>query len=552
MLAKSEILQGRYRIVRQLGHGGMGAVYEAIDERFGEPIALKEIRIESANEKQKILIVNAFEREAKSLAKARHEAIPYVRDYFSELDRQFLVMELVEGDDLEKMLEIRGKPFPLEDVIRWIDQLLDALDYLHNLKPQIIHRDIKPQNLKLSFRRKIKLLDFGIAKSGDRTSTITNQTFVGATLDYSPIEQILRVIDATFREFIILKHKEKAENVLKQYTDARCDIYALGATFYHLLTNRVPDAATKRTLAIWEGKEDPLPNPSQLNPEIPPSISDCLIKAMEIERDHRFSSAIEMQEALQTAIADEKARKKEKTLPLIEPEILQIVEEEKSPEQNLTQAITEKLIPEIEAKYETENEVVLYESSAPTEPLNRLPQDTHSPSDFSTIQESDTRPSEGVSKSELTGVSYFDELSDNKKQTAPVSFIEEKIASKPNAKMFWLLPAALGILTVSGIGGIVWLSNSVSVESNKPAANIVISAPTVAPTLEPPIKPSVSPSIQVTPIPTQSKPILDELKPKPTVMPKRTPVAASTIRPTPKPKKTPNLSDDCIYNGKCK
>jgi len=553
MLANSQVLQNRYRIVRRLGHGGMGAVYEAIDERFGEPIALKEIVVEAANEQQKVLIVNAFEREAKSLAKARHEAIPYVRDYFFEFDRQFLVMELVEGDDLGVMLENRKNPFPLDDIIRWIDQLLDALDYLHNLKPQIIHRDIKPQNLKLSFRRKIKLLDFGIAKSGDKTSTITNQTFVGATLDYSPIEQILRVIDATFREFIILKHKENAENVLSQLTDVRCDIYALGATFYHLSTNHLPEAATRRTLAIWENKEDPLPNPSQLNPEIPQSISACLLKALEIERENRYSSAIEMQEALQTAIAEEKTRKKEKTLPLIEPEHLRIVAEEKIPEQNLTQAVTEKLIPESEIKDETENEIILPASSVPTEPLNLPPQATQPFPDFSTVQTSDTRPSGSVSKPELMEVPYFEKFSDDKNQTAPALFIEKEIDSKPNAKMFWLLPiAALSILAVFGIGGMVWLGSSNSTDSTKPAANVVISTPTAAPTTRPAIEPSVSPSFQPTPAPTQNKSIVENAKPKPTVAPKRTPVVIPTTRPAPKPKKTPKMSDDCIYNGKCK
>ncbi|HRH45944.1 MAG TPA: serine/threonine-protein kinase, partial [Pyrinomonadaceae bacterium] len=274
MLANNQILQGRYRITRQLGAGGMGTVYEAIDDRFGEPIALKEIIFDLANEKQREILSKAFEREAKSLAKSKHEAVPYVRDYFSELNRQFLVMELVEGEDLAEMLSNRGKPFPLEDILNWMDQLLDALDYLHNLKPPIIHRDIKPQNLKLNVRRRIKLLDFGIARSSDNTSaTINKHTFVGATLNYSPIEQLLRVIDPTFRELLLLKHKEKAEAVLSQDTDPRCDIYALGGTFYHLLTNVVPIDATKRTLEIWEGQPDPLPNPSVLNPLIPISVS---------------------------------------------------------------------------------------------------------------------------------------------------------------------------------------------------------------------------------------------------------------------------------------
>lgn len=379
MLATNHVLQKRYRIVRQLGHGGMGAVYEAIDERFGTPVALKEILAElsnSSNEKQRDSVMKAFEREAKSLAQARHEAIPYVRDYFSELDRQFPVMELVEGDDLAELLEKRGTPFPVEDVVRWADQLLDALDYLHNLKPSIIHRDIKPQNLKLNFRRKIKLLDFGIAKSGEKTSTVTNQTFVGATLNYSPIEQILRVIDPTFREFIILKHKAEAEKVLNQETDSSCDIYALGATFYRLLTNRLPTDSTKRTLEIWEGKADPLPNPSELNPEIPPSISACLLKAVEIERGSRYASAIEMQTALQTLMAEagNGKREAEKNLPLIRLSDGQ--EKENLQKHPSKQAKTKRLIPESEVKVPTKNDFIAETQPALTQPSSAPPPDT--------------------------------------------------------------------------------------------------------------------------------------------------------------------------------
>ncbi len=304
MLAINQILQERYKIIRQLGHGGMGAVYEAIDERFGEPIALKEIIIELEDDSQKKVINKAFEREAKTLAKAKHETVPFVRDYFSESDKQYLVMELIEGEDLSELLKKYKQPFPLEESVKWLFQLLDALDYLHNLQPPIIHRDIKPQNLKLNSRRRIKLLDFGVARNEDKSAALTKQTFVGATLNYSPIEQIMRVMDSTFREFIVLKHHEKAEVVLQQDTDARCDIYALGATFYHLLTNQVPVDATKRTLSVWEGKPDPLIQPVILNPNIPVGISDCILKAMAIDRENRYSSALEMQEVLKGAVAE--------------------------------------------------------------------------------------------------------------------------------------------------------------------------------------------------------------------------------------------------------
>ena len=295
MVRQDSLLQERYRIVRQLGRGGMGTVYEATDEKFGTPVALKEIIFETSDAKQRELLGNAFQREAKSLATARHECVPFVRDHFHEDNYQYLVMELVEGDDLGRLLEDRKKPFYLDEVIDWMRQLLDALDYLHNLDPPIIHRDIKPNNLKLTSRKRLKLLDFGIAKSGEISAVTTkNQTFVGATLEYSPIEQMLHVVDATFREFLILQHETSTKEILGQRTDARADIFSAGSTFYHLLTGQLPEYATKRALALWEGRPDPLPHPSDLNASIPRRFGDFLLTAMSIARDDRFASAAEM------------------------------------------------------------------------------------------------------------------------------------------------------------------------------------------------------------------------------------------------------------------
>ena len=150
MLAINEVLRGRYQIKSQLGRGGMGAVYEAYDNVFDTTVALKEILVDLTKlttPKQQQMVRNAFEREAKILAMVKHEAFPHVRDYFVEVDRQYLVMELVDGEDLASLLERRQAPFPLANVLHWSSQLLDALDYLHDLNPPVIHRDIKPQNL---------------------------------------------------------------------------------------------------------------------------------------------------------------------------------------------------------------------------------------------------------------------------------------------------------------------------------------------------------------------------------------------------------------------
>ncbi|HEX8637917.1 MAG TPA: serine/threonine-protein kinase, partial [Pyrinomonadaceae bacterium] len=168
MIEAGKVLQNRYRVERQIGQGGMGAVYVAVDERFGSVVAIKETLVpEDAYRK-------AIEREARLLNSLKHVALPRVSDYFFDDNGQFIVMEYIAGEDLFEMMARNGKPFPLEDVLKWADQLLDALDFLHTQEIPVIHRDIKPQNLKLTARGQIILLDFGLAK-GNPTD-ISHQT----------------------------------------------------------------------------------------------------------------------------------------------------------------------------------------------------------------------------------------------------------------------------------------------------------------------------------------------------------------------------------------
>jgi serine/threonine protein kinase len=582
MLAINEILQDRYRIIRQLGHGGMGAVYEARDERLGSSVALKEIIVELnkiPTEKQRDLFLRAFEREAKLLANLHHEAFPRVMDYFSEENRQFLIMELVHGDDLGTQLDKTKKPFPLENTLKWIDQLLDALDYLHTQSSPIYHRDIKPQNLKVNLRGKIKLLDFGIAKSVDSgASTMTNHTFVGATLNYAPIEQILPAITATFREFIILKHNDKAQLVLNQNTNAQCDIYAVGATFYHLLTNRTPVDAAKRSLEIWEGNADPLPNPSELNPEIPLSISAFLLKAMEIERENRFSTALEMQEALQTAIRPEKNRQKteeekrtgseEITLSLIENRHLTVAQEQKTADQNLPGIKTERLIPKREIMLGTKKESVENTQASPTQSANTQPSNIEATPINPPVTETQptevfsTQPSGSVSKPELTGTPYFDKnlVAEPKREFAPVPPVVNPVSQpKPPAKPFWLIPIAAVVVLIAGsVGGFVWLNGTSGTSSGvKTTANQTASNSTTSTSVSANSSPTVSPTASPTPgnSPSGAAP-QDEKTKTPTAPTQTKPAVQNTRTPQPQPTKppqstsNPTYSNDCIYNGK--
>ena len=270
MLAPETVLQNRYRIVRLLGQGGMGAVYEAMDERLDTTIALKETLF--ADERLR----KQFEREAKLLAGMHHPALPRVSDHFAEGEGQFLVMQFIPGDDLSQMMARKQGPFPPDQVLTWGDQLLDALDYLHTQDPQIIHRDIKPQNLKLTGRGQIILLDFGLAKgqSGGVSVVTTSASIYGYTPNYAPLEQIQGM-----------------------GTDARSDIYALSATLYHLMTGVKPPDALTRAGALVNGQPDPLVPANEISAIIGPEVASVLARAMSQNRDQRYQTAAAMRDA---------------------------------------------------------------------------------------------------------------------------------------------------------------------------------------------------------------------------------------------------------------
>lgn len=278
------LLQNRYHIINQIGKGGMGTVYVAKDENLGITVAVKQNLFTEQR------LIEAFKREARLLASLRHPALPQVKDHFIVDDQgQFLVMEFIAGDDLETILEKRqskiipfgeAKPFDVEQVVTWADQLLDVLDYLHTRPEPIIHRDIKPQNLKLAERNQIILLDFGLAKGKptQMTQVTTKGSLFGYTPNYAPIEQIRGI-----------------------GTDPRSDLYALGATLYHLITGVPPVDAATRADVFLGGEIDPLRPVNELNPQVSPEIAAVLMKALEQHRNNRSASAAEMLQMLRAA-----------------------------------------------------------------------------------------------------------------------------------------------------------------------------------------------------------------------------------------------------------
>jgi serine/threonine protein kinase len=273
-LAPGAILQNRYRIVNLLADGGMGAVYLARDDRLKSDVALKETFFNDDS------LRRAFEREAQLLANLRHAALPKVSDHFSENEGQFLVMEFIPGDDLMQMLARRGNAFPVDKVLEWADQLLGALEYLHSRQPPVIHRDIKPQNIKLTNEGQIILLDFGLAKGTAwyLSQMTTGSSLFGYTPSYAPLEQMNG-----------------------SGTDARSDLYSLGATLYHLITGERPVDAMTRAQAITEERPDPLRFAHELNSHVTPDVADVLKQSMILNRERRFASAGEMRKALRDA-----------------------------------------------------------------------------------------------------------------------------------------------------------------------------------------------------------------------------------------------------------
>lgn len=257
-----QVLQNRYRIVSLLGQGGYGAVYRAWDLQKNEPRALKE--------NQQADIGKQFEVEANILKGIQHPSLPKVYDLFSIPNLgQYLVMEFVEGKNLQLLLEEASGPLPVSQVLGWIGQICDALTYLHNQPASIIHRDINPKNIIINAHGHAMLVDFGIAKYFQKGSK-TTQGARAVTPGYAPPEQY-------------------------GYgsTDARSDIYALGVTTYVLLTGvEYPESVHR----LAQPQNEPQPARS-INPLVPQTVSDAIQVATQIDQTQRFSSVAEFKRA---------------------------------------------------------------------------------------------------------------------------------------------------------------------------------------------------------------------------------------------------------------
>jgi serine/threonine protein kinase len=276
MLAPNAFVQNRYLFVRRLGGGERSAVYEAIDMTTRANVALKQVIVGADVHDVRR---ESFEREAQRLTGLRHPALPALRGVFFEGDSLFLAAEFVPGDDLMAQMERNGHPFPVAQVLRWADHLLDALDYLHSHLPVILHRDISPRNLKITPRGQVMLLDFGLEQS----EALPAQAKPAGAGMVSPFQFM------------------PPEQVARTGTTVRSDLFSLAATLYSLLTGSLPVLAGKRANAIARGQPDPLRPARDLNPEIAEPVSDLLMSALALDPSARPVSAADMRAALERA-----------------------------------------------------------------------------------------------------------------------------------------------------------------------------------------------------------------------------------------------------------
>lgn len=270
-LQENSILNGRYRISRKIGGGGMGAVYLAYDQNLGDvERAVKEMVHSSIEEEQQRKAIEDFRRESMILSTLDHPAIPTIYDYFfdPDSDRFYLVMKYISGGDLAARL--RSAPNGKIDektVTEWALQVTDVLVYLHGLPTTIVYRDLKPSNIMIDGNTgRIMLIDFGIARSINQQEK--GVTAVG-TMGYAPPE------------------------LFSGHVEPRSDIYSLGSTMFHLLTGADPQ---NNPLLIFDFQKNP--RPRQINPQLSDQMEWILMRAVEYSADARFSCAEEMRSVL--------------------------------------------------------------------------------------------------------------------------------------------------------------------------------------------------------------------------------------------------------------
>jgi serine/threonine protein kinase len=266
---------GKYRVLEQLGRGGMAQVYRAYHPQLDRYVAIKVLRSDLVEEEE---FLARFRREARAVAGLRHPNIVNVFDFDVQNEQFFMVMELLEGDTLKVYLNsyrTRGQHIPLGDIVRILLDVLEGLGYAHN--EGIVHRDIKPANILLTRRGQAVVSDFGIAQIVGGTQYTVSGALMG-TLNYMAPEQ-----------------------GLEGRGDSRSDLYSLGIVFYEMLTGKTPFDADTPLAILMKHLHDPLPLPRKIEPSIPESFERVVLKVLAKQPGDRYQSAEEMAQTLREA-----------------------------------------------------------------------------------------------------------------------------------------------------------------------------------------------------------------------------------------------------------
>ncbi|MBP1999356.1 serine/threonine-protein kinase [Paenibacillus shirakamiensis] len=271
-------LGGRYQIIERIGGGGMALVYRAQDILLGRNVAIKVLRQQFVHDEE---FIRRFRREAQSAASLSHPNVVSIYDVGQEEDIHYIVMEYIEGHNLNEIIKDRA-PLQVDEAVRITAQIADALDHAH--QNQIIHRDIKPHNILIGRNGRVKVTDFGIARAASAATITQTGSVVGSVHYFSP---------------------EHAKGVV---TGEKSDLYSLGIVLYEMLTGKVPFHGESPISVALKHLQEPFEEPRLINPLIPQSVENIILKSMRKNPGERYQSAKEMLRDLETCLLPERRR----------------------------------------------------------------------------------------------------------------------------------------------------------------------------------------------------------------------------------------------------
>ncbi|WP_366349018.1 Stk1 family PASTA domain-containing Ser/Thr kinase [Paenibacillus amylolyticus] len=269
-------LGGRYEVIERVGGGGMALVYKAQDLLLNRNVAIKVLRQQFVHDEE---FIRRFRREAQSAASLSHPNVVSIYDVGQEDDVHYIVMEYVEGKNLNEIIKERA-PLQVDESVRIASQIADALDHAHH--NQIIHRDIKPHNILIGRNGRVKVTDFGIARAVTSTTITQTGSVVGSVHYFSP---------------------EHAKGIV---TGEKSDLYSLGIVLYQMLTGQLPFLGESPISVALKHLQEEFDEPRKFNPLIPQSVENVILKSMRKNPQERYQSAKEMQTDLETCLMPER------------------------------------------------------------------------------------------------------------------------------------------------------------------------------------------------------------------------------------------------------